>query len=1061
MKTPFTREESPRHGVLGYFVRHPTAPHLLLMLMVIAGLYAATHIRSQFFPDVVRQVVRVNVTWSGVGPEEIDKAIIARLEPRLRALEGVDDIQATAREGQAYIRIEFESNWDMEAAIEEVKAVVDEVTDLPEDVEQPVVRRARYSDLVTDVVVSGPVPVDLLERYGEELRTRLFRKGVTRTKIVGIQAPQIRVDVKPDTLERHDIGLEAIADAIRTETGTQPVGEIAKGQARVRTDANRETVETIGAIPVRSLPDGTKLRVRDIATVSEEGLVREVAMFKDGAPALTVRVDRHADGDSIALEGIVRRTVEEMNRSLPKGVEMTLNRTRAKAIISRLDLLIRNGGAGLLVVLVMLFLFLSARTAFWVAAGIPVAMLATTAMMLIFGFTFNMVSLFALIICLGVVVDDAIVVGEYADQLYRQGRSPADAATEAARIMAGPVFCASITTVIAFSALTLIGGRYGRLISDLPFTVSVVVLASLLECFFILPAHMRHALAHGAKRSWFDAPGRFVDRGFIWFRDHLFKPWIRAIVRFRYPVWALAFLLLAVSIAAVLDRTVRWRFFSAPERGTITANIAMLPSANRADTESMLLELERSLKVANQKYEKKYGKAPVEFTIRTLGGLSGRGLSGADTMDADRLGSLDVRLIDPDERSYTALTFITDWRDEIHQHAKLERLAMRRDRRGPASDDIAIQLSGPSSDILKKASEDIQAQLARFKAVSGLEDNLAYDKPELLVQLTPKGEALGFSTARVAKALRARLDGIEATSFARGAHEVKVKVRLPETAVGRSYLHQAKMPLPDGGFVPLTSIATITEKQGFSVIRRENGERVVMIIGELVDDPKVRDEISAALTTRILPAVSAKYGVSYNLRGSAEDEREFLSDAKLGFYLCLTGIFLTLAWVFGSWSRPVVVMMVIPFGLVGAVWGHYLHGVPLSMFSVVGLIGMAGIIINDSIVLVTAIDRRLPTADIVSAIVEATAERLRAVFLTTITTLGGLAPLLFEQSRQAAFLKPTVITLVYGLGFGIVVVLMITPTMIAIQHDLGLRLRSLRRLFKFAASRRRPRPAGS
>jgi multidrug efflux pump subunit AcrB len=1028
--------------------------------MVIAGLYAASQIRSQFFPDIVRHVVWVNVTWSGVGPEEIDKAIIARLEPRLRAVEGVDEIRTKARENRANIRLQFESNWDMEAAIDDVKAVVDEVTDLPEDADEPVVRRSRYRDRVTDVVISGHVPISLLERYAEEFRSRLFRQGVTRSKVVGQKAPQIRVDVKPDTLERHGIGLEAIAEAIRAETGTQPVGEIANGLARVRTEANRETVVSIGAIPVRSLPDGTKLRVRDIAAVLEEGPARQVAKFKDGAPALTVRVDRQADGDSIELEGIVRRTVESMNNSLPKGVEMTLNRTRARAIISRLDMLIRNGGAGLLIVLVMLFLFLSARTAFWVAAGIPIAMLATVALMFVFGFTFNMVSLFALIICLGIVVDDAIVVGEYTDQLARQGKSPAEAATEAARIMSGPVFSASITTVIAFSALTLIGGWFGRLISDLPFTVSVVVIASLLECFFILPAHMRHALTHSARNSWYDAPSRFVDRGFSWFREHCFRPWIKGVVRFRYPVWALAFLLLAVSVSAVLDRTVRWRFFLAPERGTITANIAMLPSASRGDTEAMLVEMERALKIANQKFEKKHGRAPVEFTIRTVGGLSGRGLSGADTMDPDRLGSLDVRLIDPDERPYTAFAFIADWRDEIRQHAKLERMAMRRDRRGPASDDIAIQFSGARSDVLKLASQETQAQLARFKSVSGLEDNLSYDKPELLVKLTPKGEALGFSTARVAKDLRARLDGIEATSFARGSHEVKVKVRLPDATVGRSYLHQAKLPLPGGGFVPLTSIATITEIQGFSVIRREDGVRVVMVYGELEDDARVRDEISAALTTRILPSISAKYGVSYDLRGMAEDEREFLSDARLGFFLCLSGIFLTLAWVFGSWARPITVMMVIPFGLIGAIWGHHLHGIPLTMFSVIGLIGMAGIIINDSIVLVTAIDRRRPTTDMITAIVDGTAERLRAVFLTTITTVGGLAPLLFETSRQAAFLKPTVITLVYGLGFGIVVVLMITPTMIAIQHDIGLRLRSLRRLFQLVVSRRRQRAEG-
>ena len=1052
MRTPRPAAAAGRRtGLFGYFVDHRTAANLLMAAMLVAGLYSGTQIRSQFFPDVPIEVVRVDIRWSGVGPEEMDRTVVARLEPRLRGVAGLASLRAAAREGRATIRLEFVAGWDMEAAVDEVKAAVDETADLPEDIETPEIRRARFHDLVTDVIVSGPVTRALLYDYGEELRTALFRAGVVKTRLIGVSAPEIRIDVPPDALERHGLSLRAIADAVAAETGTQPVGDFARGAARVRTDAGRETVRRIAAIAVRSLPDGSKLRLGDFATVHEEGLDRNQALLRDGRPAIRVRVERDATGDAIALQRAVEDVVNRMAPSLPRSVEMTLTRTHAQAIVSRLDLLLDNGALGLAIVLVLLFLFLSARTAFWVAAGIPVAMAATVALMYAAGFTLNMVSLFALILCLGIVVDDAIVVGEHADHLAGQGMPPADAAAQAARRMAGPVFCASITTVIAFAVITLIGGRFGRMLADLPFTVCVVVIASLVECFVVLPAHMRHALRAGARRRWFDAPSQIVNRVFVRFREGAFRRFVHSVIRLRYPVWGAALLLLAVSASAVIDRTVRWRFFVAPERGTVTANFAMLPGAVRADTRAMLDELSRALAVVDARYAETHGRAPVEMSIAKLGGTTGRGLTGADTMDPDRLGGFDIVLIDPDERPYTAFAFLADWRAEIRRPPKLERLALRQERRGPAREDILLRLSGADSRTLKAAALDLQAQLARFPAVSGLEDDLAYDKPELVVRLTPRGEALGLSTATLARTLRERLDGIEATSFARGAHEVGVRVRLPEDATGPGYLHRARLPVAGGAFVPLSSIATIAQTSGFSVIRREAGTQVVTVTGDLDDDAAARAEIADALTGEILPEITGRYGVAVTQGGLAEQERDFLSDARLGLALCLTGIYLALAWVFGSWTRPLAVMLVIPFGLIGAVWGHHLHGIPLSMFSVVGLLGMIGIIINDSIVLVSQIDRHRKTRGTLAAVVAGTCDRLRAVLLTTVTTIGGLAPLLFETSRQAAFLKPTVLTLVYGLGFGVVIVVMITPATVAIQHDIGLRLKSARRMVRWAA----------
>jgi len=1044
-------------GLLAYFVGHRTAANLLLLLMVVSGLIAATQLRAQFFPDVVVESVTVTTTWSGAAPEEMDTAVVERLEPALRALEGVEEVTATAREGVASIFLEFAPGWDMTAAVDEVKAAVDGVTDLPDDADDPAVRRGRFWDPVTDVVISGPVSVELLDRYARDLRTRLFQAGVTRAEIEGVSTPRVVIEPRPEALERHGLTLDEIARAVAAETGTTPVGDIAGGGARVRTGAeDRHSAEAVAAVAVRALPDGTKVRVGDIASVREEGLTSEVALYSGGHPAVVLDVDRGAGDDAIATLDTVKRVIAEVAPTLPEGVTVVLYQTTAAAITERLDILLENGLTGLAIVLVLLFLFLSSRTAFWVAVGIPAAMLATLALMLLFGLTLNMLSLFALIICLGIVVDDAIVVGEHADHLARHGTPPALAATTAARRMAAPVIAASLTTVIAFGSMVLIGGRMGDMITDLPVTVAAVVLASLVESFFVLPAHMRHALAHRAEDRWIDRPSKWVDARFRAFRERAFRPFVAFSVRFRHPVLAGTVLLLAVTVAAVVDRTVPWTFWSAPERGTITANVAMLPGATRADTLAQLAEMDAALARVNARFAAEHGTPPVEMTLSKVGGVSGHGVAGSETKDPDQLGSLSLELIDPDARPYSAFEVVEAWQAEIVRLPLLETLSLRGERAGPGGVAIDVRLTGGDPDTLKAASEEIKAALAEMPGVSGLDDSQPYDKPEYLLALTPKGEAIGFTTDEVAAQLSRRLDGAEATSFARDGREIEIDVRLPEAVTGPGYLHAATLRVPGGGgFVPLTDIVTITETQGYAAIRRVDGEVVLTVTGAVSEDARVREAVQEALSERILPVVAARHGVGWALGGLAEQEREFLSDALVGFVLGVIGIYLTLAWIFGSWVRPLIIVAVIPFGLVGAVWGHWLHGVPLTMFSVVGLIGMAGIVINDSIVLITTIDQKSRTRARFHAIVDGAADRLRAVMLTTLTTVGGLAPMLFEDSRQAQFLKPTVITLAYGLGFGMVLVLIVTPALLMVQHDVHSRLHAARRFARHLTGRRR------
>ena len=1041
-------------GILSYFARHRTVANLLLVILVAAGLLAVPNMRAQYFPDVIEDEIEVSVSWEGAGAEDVDSGIVQLLEPVLLAVDGVVSTRSVSREGSARVSLEFEPNHDMARALDDVTTAVDSVDNLPEEAEDPRIAADAWRDGVTDVVITGPVGVDQLGRFADEFVARLFAEGVTRTTLRGLAAPQIIVEVPTASLIAHDVTMEEIASAIGDEVNANPAGDVTGANARVRTGVEKREARDIAAVVLRSLPDGSKLTVGDVALLREEGIDRARTYFVGDNPAISVRVDRTAEGDAIAIQRSVEEVAQEFQAVLPEGTSIDLIRTRADAISNRLNLLLDNGLTGLALVVVLLFLFLNARTALWVAAGIPTSMLAALALMYVSGLTLNMISLFALIITLGIVVDDAIVVGEHADHLAKRGLSPVEAAETAARRMALPVFSATLTTVIAFFGLTAIGGRFGEMIQDIPFTVIVVLLASLVECFLILPNHMSHAIAGANRKHWYDAPSRLVNRGFVWLRETLFRPFMAGVVAARYVVLAGVVLLLAAQAAQLIRGDVVWRFFDSPEQPSVTGNFAMAPGAERADTLEQMRLMQQAAADLGREYEAEYGRNPIDYMIAEIGGNAGIALAGADTKDADQLGSVSIELIAPDERPYSSAQFVTDLQERVEAHPLSETISFRGWRAGPGGDDIDVEFYGADADTLKAASEDLKTALLRFPEVSAVEDNLAYDKDELVLELTPQGQALGFTTGALGQVLRQRLGGIEAATFPVGPRSAEIRVELPESELTADFLDRTRLRTPEGQYVQLSDIVRVEQRSGFSTVRREDGLRLVSVSGELSgDDAERAAEVMQALTDEILPEIAATRQVAYHMAGMSEQERAFLSDATTGLILVLLGIYLTLAWVFASWTRPLVVMSVIPFGLVGAIWGHALWEVPLSMFTVVGLLGMTGIIINDSIVLVTQIDEYAPDRGIFQAIVDGAADRLRPVFLTTATTVLGLAPLLYERSSDAQFLKPTVITLVYGLGFGMVLVLLVVPALIAVQHDIGRRIAALRRGLRFRLSR--------
>ncbi len=1046
-------------GLLSYFTRHKTAANLLLVVLLFAGMMAIPRMRAQFFPDVVVDNISISIVWKGAGAEDVDDAIVQVVEPALLAIEGVTGATSTSREGSARIALEFEPDWDMARAKADVETALDTISTLPDDAEDPTITRSSWQDRVTDVIIAGPVEIEQLGQFADEFVMRLFNEGVTRTTIRGVAAPEVVIEVPTANLIKYNTTMRQIASVIAEEVNADPAGDVSGANTRVRTGVEKRSVEQIQSIVLGSNADGSTLTIGDVARVTNQGIDRERAYFVGQNPAVAVRVDRSQKGDAIDIQHQVEGIAQKLQSTLPEGTTIDLIQTRAEYISGRLKILLDNGISGLILVLGLLFLFLNARTALWVAAGIPTAMMTAIAIMYVAGITFNMISLFALIITLGIVVDDAIVVGEYADQRARRGLPPVQAAETAALRMAMPVLAATLTTVIAFFGLTSIGGRFGDMIADIPFTVIVVLLASLIECFFILPNHMAHSLATGDKIKWYDRPSQFVNTVFEWARDTLFRRFILFVVRTRYVMVAGALVLLASQVTLVVSGKVNWRFFSAPELSSITGNFAMLNSATRDDTIAMSRELQRAVEEVAKTYQEKYGRNPVEYVLVEVGGNSGRALPGTENKSADLLGGISIEIIEPDFRPYSSFAFVGDLQDAVRNHPLLETVSFRGWRSGPGGDALDVQFFGADAQTLKAASEDLKTALAQFPAVSAVEDDLSYDKEELILELTPQGQALGFTIDGLGGVLRNRLNGVEAATFPMGTRSAAIRVELPDDELTYDFLERMQLRAPNGVYVPVADIVSVERRSGFSTVRRENGIRLISVTGDIAEDnPDDAVAISEALEQDILPRIASERQVDWQLSGLSEQENEFLADARTGLILCLTGIYLTLTWVFASWTRPVVVMAVIPFGLVGAIWGHFMWDIPMSMFTVVGLLGMTGIIINDSIVLITTIDEYAQDRGLIPSVIDAAADRLRPVILTTATTVLGLGPLLYEQSSQAEFLKPTVVTLVYGLGFGMVLVLIVVPSFIAIQNDfnrfrvslvagLKMRNRSVRALF--------------
>jgi len=708
-------------------------------------------------------------------------------------------------------------------------------------------------------------------------------------------------------------------------------------------------------------------------------------------------------------------------------------------------MLVTNGAQGMVLVLLALFVFLNGRIAIWVAAGIPVSIMATLGVMAALGMTLDMISMFAMIMALGMLADDAIVVGEHAETLYRRGMAPEEASLQAARRMLAPVLAAALTTMAAFFPILNLTGSIGQIIDALPIVMIVALLASLAECFLVLPMHLTGALRRMqlAERSPRPRPAmlrafdRFQER-FDRFRDTRVRDAVQFCFERRYSTLLGWLCLLVLSVTLLRTGWVGFEFFPQPETDVIFGNFALSPGAQRERTAQMVEELGRAARAAEQRLTGGKGGL-IKHAVGSIGTTENR--QGEIPATGDHVGAYTIEFISGDIRDVRNYQFLRAWEEELRPVAGIERITLfERSAGGPPGRDLDIRLSGASLRTMKAAAEVLQEKLRAFPGVTGIEDNLPYGKQELLMELTGAGRAMGFTSQSVARQVRDAFEGAVAKRFTRDEEEIIVRVKLAEGTQVRDTIRDLYLRAPDGSEAPLTEVVTLRPRVGFSQIRREDGIREVAVAADIDPEITTSNVVMAAVEREVLPGIRSAFGVQVNFKGRAEEQAEAIADMRNAVLLALAGIYVILAWVFASYGKPFVVMGLIPFGVVGAILGHWVMGFSVNMLSLQAILGLSGVIINDTIVLVKSVQRRTAEGmDMAQAICEGAASRLRPVLLTTLTTIGGLISLLFEGSLQAQLVQPLAVTLIFGLLASPFLVLLLAPALLGIGMDLGAR----------------------
>jgi len=1012
-------------GFIGLFARHKVAANLLMLIMILAGVIALLKLNVQFFPNFELDYATVRVVWPAASAEDVEASITEPVERVLRNLDNLDEMTSTSSLGVSVVSLKFNEGTNMIEALDQISQRVGELRNLPQDAEKPMVERiVRYEPIARVLLIGEQATLDELRPLARRFERELLDAGIDKVDLKGLPLEEMAVEVSQNQLESLGLSFDEIGNKLANMSRDLPMGTVgdAENSQDMRSIQQGRNEQDFANL-TNKVTETEKVSLADMAHIERRAKKDAPKLYVDGHPTIEMQLMRSEAGDTLKSSEIMQNWLAKTQPELPGGVRFQVYNETLSLVNQRIMLLINNGISGLILVVLILYLFMHGRVAFWVAVGIPVSFMATLMIMYLAGGSINMISLFGLIMALGIIVDDAIVVGEDTLAHHEMGEPALQAAEGGAHRMLAPVTASSITTIGAFLPLMMIGNEMGNILFAIPLVIISVIFASLIESFVILPGHLRIALK----------TVKPVEPGSLRYRlDKVIDHWRH--VQFRGAVrWVLAHRAIAISstVAAMIvaigllaGGRLAFVFFPSPESTRLLAEARFVAGTPSEVSSRYVNHLYQAMRETEQALE------PGIVEVAVVHYNEGTREQGAS------FSSINIELAEPDERETRNEAFIRMWHEKAGQVPGLDVLTIEAPRMGPPGSDIDVRIWGAEPRALKEAALALQEVLMQVPGVSGVRDDLPFGRDQLIYELTPEGEVLGFTYTALARQLSDAYSGRLVQIFTDKEDEVEVRLQLPRSEQATlASLSRMQVVSPSGVRVPLSSVAKWESQRGFDIMRHVVGRLAVTVIGEVDKSVNNANRILDQLKATTLKSLVEQYGIQYSLEGQNARQVDTLADMKIGLFIGLSIIYIVLAWVFASYSWPLVVMMAIPFGLVGALMGHWVLNIDMTILSLFGFFGLAGIVVNDSIILVSFYKRlREEGMAVNQALEEASVQRVRAVLLTSLTTIAGLLPLLFETSLQAQFLIPMAVSIAFGLAFSTVLILLVIPAVLSVYE---------------------------
>ncbi len=1042
-------------GFLAWFAGHHVAANMLMIFVLASGALALGSAVIEIFPEFAADIITVRVPYRGAAPEESEEGVVLRVEEAIDSIQGIKRIRSTASEGFGVVNIEVDEDADNQRVLDDVKAAVDRIETFPEETEEPEVSELVTRRQVMSVVVFGEVPQTTLRQLAERIRDDLTSlDDITQADLAGVPPYEISIEVSETNLRRYGLSFGRVADAVRRASLDLPGGSVKTdgGEILLRTEGQRYVGAEFEEIELFARPDGSRVLLGEVATVVDGFEDSDIFARFDGKPAAFVQLYRTGDEGALGVTNAAREYIEQMRSQMPPGVELATWSDLSQILRQRIGLLLKNARLGLLLVFICLALFLDLRLAFWTTMGIPISFLGGLWLLPNLGVTINMVSLFAFIVALGIVVDDAIIVGENVYAHTQRGKKPLEAAILGVREMAVPVTFAVLTSVTAFMPLLLVEGNIGKVMRNIPAVVIAVLLMSLIESLIILPAHLTGTkkTAPGPLGRFFRPALRTIKALQARFSDALerftqgpYRRILETVLAWRYLSVASGVAMLLVTIGVVGGGYVRFIFFPAVDADNMVAYLQMPLGAPVEQTQTIANRIESAARNVADEYATQLDEPLIVHASNTVGTQPTAGGSGPESIaltsdSGSHLAEINIQLLASEKRGIASDEIMTRWREEVGEVPGATALSYSASLFN-TGDAISVQLAHRDFSTLLRAAEDLKRRIASFPGTTEIADSFVPGKLELELGLTTTGRALGLELADLAQQVRAGFYGEEVQRVQRGRNDLRVMVRYP-AAERRSLgdVERMRIRLANGTEVPFSTVATVTRGRGFSSISRVDRRRVVTVTADVVEALASPNEVNDALVATVMPELVASYpGLVFDFEGEQREQKESLGSLGRNFVVALLVMFALLAIPFRSYTQPLVVMSVIPFGFVGAVAGHWIMGQKLSLLSFFGIVALTGVVVNDSLIMIDLINReRRAGIPIEVAIRDAGQRRFRPILLTTLTTFLGLSPMIFETSMQAQFLIPMAISLGFGILFATAITLLLVPVIYRILEDL-------------------------